>query len=104
METLLRHVTHLCVPVFGLTRPGLDRILYTSALINRHVAWYEHVNTDCGVSCGTSIVSTGVGRPTVPESGNGLPTSCLGTSNNRFMIDIHFDIARVKNIVSCNYV
>jgi len=47
--------------VFGLTRPGPDWIFYTSALINRHAAWCEHVNADWRVCSGTSISSTGVG-------------------------------------------
>ena len=102
MENLLRYVTDLCVPVCGLTRPGLDGIFYISALINRHAAWYEHANVDCRVCCGTSTVSTGVGI--IREAGDCLPTSGLDTSNNRFLIDIHCDTVHVKHIVSCNYV
>ena len=40
---------------------------------------------------------------TVRESGDGIPTSGLGTLNNRFLIDIHFYIVHVKHIFSCNY-
>jgi hypothetical protein len=86
--------------VFGPTRPGIDWIFYTSALINRHAVWCEHVNADWRVCCETSIVSTRVGS--VRESGDGLPISGLGSLNYRFLIDIHFDVVHVKCLFSCN--
>jgi hypothetical protein len=105
MGILFRTVAALCVPVVGLTRPEIDWIFWTSALVNTPVVWYCHVNADCRVYIqraewdwdisDRSGRNTGIGR-------RSIFTSVLVTSNNRLLIDIHFDKSYLKYVISYN--